>query len=186
MDELSDATLLAGFGLGDSEIGVAFVRRFQARVFGVTLAVLGDRRLAEDAAQLTFERVWKHADGYDELRGSVATWVATIARNLAIDMARARRPTPVAPDDVLLRLLAGSNDTERRVIADLDAEDLRRAICRLPAEQARAVVLAGIMGRSASQIAQSEGIPLGTAKTRVRTGMQRLRSALSEEHAGHE
>src|ERR1700722_3206629 len=86
VEQLPDETLLAGFGGGDEEITVAFVRRFQRRIFGVALSVLGDGRLAEDAAQQAFERAWRHAGTYDVRRGSVVAWLSSITRNLAIDM----------------------------------------------------------------------------------------------------
>src|SRR2546428_8593873 len=92
---LPDETLLSGLATGDAEVALAFVRRFQRLVFGVALAVLGDIRMAEDVAQQTFERVWRHAQVYDSRRGSVRTWLTTIAHNLAVDAARVRRPLPV-------------------------------------------------------------------------------------------
>jgi RNA polymerase sigma factor (sigma-70 family) len=186
VDELPDDALLSGLGRGDDELTVAFVRRFQRRVFGVALAVLGDSRLAEDAAQMAFERAWRHANTYDLRRGSVTGWLTTITRNLAIDMARTRRALPVDPDELLLRVAVITEGPERSVMAGIAADELRRALRRLPTEQARAVVLAGIAGMSASQIAENEGIPLGTAKTRIRTAMHRLRGALDHEPADHD
>src|SRR3990170_3632553 len=97
----SDESLLAGMGSGDPDAATAFVRRFQRRVFGLALAILGDRAAAEDAAQETFARAWRHADAYDPRRGAVATWLLTIARNVAIDHARVRRSDPVDPGALL-------------------------------------------------------------------------------------
>ncbi len=183
VEQMSDDALLSGVGRGDDELTVAFVRRFQRRVYGVSLSVLGDPRLAEDVAQQAFERAWRHAGTYDARRGSVGGWLTTITRNLAIDMVRVRRPTPVDPDELLLRISTTTEESERSVLAGLAADELRHALVRLPREQARAVVMAGIAGMSASQIADSEGIPLGTAKTRIRSGMRRLRTALSADAA---
>ena len=183
MDELPDETLLSGVGRGDEEVTVAFVRRFQRRVYGVALSVLGDGRLAEDVSQQAFERAWRHAGTYDPRLGSVAGWLTTITRNLAIDVARTRRAVPVDPGEMLLRVSTSSEGPERAAMAGLAADDLRQALRLLPSEQARAVVLAGIAGMSARQVAESEGIPLGTAKTRIRVAMQRLRRALTPEVA---
>lgn len=186
VEGLPDETLLAGLGTGDADIAVAFVRRFQRAVFGVAIAVLGDPRLAEDVAQQTFERAWRHAQVYDARRGSVRTWLSTIAHNLAIDVVRARKQVPVDPAE-LTSLLGTVRDTpERRAVAGEDAEELRAEIAQLPKEQARAVVLAGIYGMTARQIAEQEGIPLGTAKTRIRTAMEKLRARLSVKRADHE
>src|SRR6185312_10760435 len=97
---LPDEALLSGLATGDPELAVTFVRRFQRTVFGVALAVTRDPQLAEDIAQQTFERAWRHAQVYDSRRGSVTTWLTTIAHNLAIDAVRSRRPEPVAPEDL--------------------------------------------------------------------------------------
>jgi RNA polymerase sigma factor (sigma-70 family) len=181
VDQLPDETLLAGVGHGDEEITVAFVRRHQRRVYGVALAVVGDPRLAEDVAQQAFVRAWRNAGSYDARRGSVGTWLGTITRNLAIDTTRVRRPQPVDPDELYLHVTASDDNPERSAVAGESAAELRAAIRTLPPEQARAVVLAGIAGYSASQVAEAEGIPLGTAKTRIRTAMQRLRATLVHE-----
>jgi len=174
---LADDALLAGFCAGDEDATVAFVRRFQSKIFGVALAVLGDAGAAEDVAQQALERAWRQGHLFDPLRGSVAVWLSTITRNLAIDAMRVRRPITVSADDLLQQVSAGRGP-ELEAVAGESAEELRRALRALPAEQARAVVLAGIAGLSASQVAAAEGIPLGTAKTRIRTAMHRLRAAL--------
>jgi RNA polymerase sigma factor (sigma-70 family) len=186
LEGLPDETLLAGLGTGDAEIAVAFVRRFQRTVFGVAVAVLGDQRLAEDVAQQTFERAWKHAQVYDARRGSVRTWLTTIAHNLAIDAVRARKPIPVDPTELGSMLGAIWETPERRAMANEDSSELRAELAMIPREQARAVVLAGIYGMTAKQIAELEGIPLGTAKTRIRTAMEKLRVRLSVKRADHE
>ncbi|MGH9082458.1 MAG: RNA polymerase sigma factor [Acidimicrobiales bacterium] len=182
-EQLNDEALLAGFGAGDEELAVAFVRRFQTRVFGVALAIVGQRKTAEDVAQLAFERAWRHAGAFDPLRGSVQTWLTTIVRNLAIDTVRVRVPQPVDTAALVDRVVGRTPERhgpEHLAMAAESAGQLRAALRLLPAEQARAVVLASIAGMSASQVAASEGIPLGTAKTRIRAAMGRLRAELAE------
>ncbi|MFI8497061.1 RNA polymerase sigma factor [Streptomyces sp. NPDC085524] len=176
-----DEALLSGLTTGDPDIAVAFVRRFQRTVYGVALAVVGDPRLAEDIAQETFERALRHAQVYDPRRGSVKTWLTTIAHNLAIDAVRARRARPVAPEDLDALLDAVSDTPERWALAEETSAGIRAAVAALPREQARAVVMAGIYGMPAQQIAEFEQIPLGTAKTRIRTAMGRLRTSLGAE-----
>jgi RNA polymerase sigma factor (sigma-70 family) len=178
VEQLPDEALLAGLGSGDDEIAVAFIRRFQAKVYGVALAVSGDAASAQDVAQQAFERAWRNASSYDPRRGSVGTWLATITRNLAIDASRVRRPQPVDTDELLVRMGGRPSDVEEATLAGEQANQLRQALGRLPAEQARAVVLAGLAGLSAREVAESEGIPLGTAKTRIRTGLHHLRRQL--------
>lgn len=182
---LPDEALLSGLATGDPELAATFVRRFQHTVFGVALAVLGDPQLAEDVAQQTFERAWRHAQIYDSRRGSVTTWLTAIAHNLAIDVVRSRRPEPVAPDDLDALLDVVTDTPEQQALADEASSTLRSAVARLPREQGRALVMAGIYGMTAQQIADWEKIPLGTAKTRIRTAMGKLRSTLASPKRGH-
>jgi DNA-directed RNA polymerase specialized sigma24 family protein len=84
--KLSDESLLAGLGSGDPDAAVDFLGRFQRRVFGLTFAILRDRAAAEEAAQESFLRAWRHASAYDPRRGTVAAWLLTIARNVSINM----------------------------------------------------------------------------------------------------
>ncbi|MFF7238692.1 sigma-70 family RNA polymerase sigma factor [Streptomyces collinus] len=181
---LPDEALLSGLATGDPELALTFVRRFQHRVFGVAMAVTGDPQLAEDIAQQTFERAWRHAQIYDSRRGSVTTWLTTIAHNLAIDAVRARRAEPVAPEDLDALLGVVTETPERWALADEASSQLRAAVARLPREQARALVMAGVYGMTAQQVAEAERIPLGTAKTRIRAAMQKLRTALTSPKRG--
>ena len=97
--EPSDEAVLAGMAGGDQSAAVTFVRRYQRRVFGLAYSMTGDTGIAEDVAQEALLRVWRHAPVFDPRRGSVASWVLTITRNLAIDALRMRRAVPTDPDD---------------------------------------------------------------------------------------
>lgn len=182
---LPDEALLSGLASGDPELTVTFVRRFQHTVFGVAIAVIGDAQLAEDIAQQTFERAWRHAQMYDSRRGSVTTWLTAIAHNLAIDAVRSRRPEPVAPEDLDALLGVVSETPEQHALADEASTRLRAAVAELPREQGRALVMAGIYGMTGQQIADWEKIPLGTAKTRIRTAMGKLRTTLDSPKRGN-
>jgi RNA polymerase sigma factor (sigma-70 family) len=182
MWSVSDDALLAGLATGDPEAASAFVRRFQRRVFGLALTIVGESRAAEDVAQEAFLRAWRHAGAYDARRGTVVTWLLTITRNLAIDAVRVRRPVTLDPDVILGLDLAGAERLPEELVALRDdADRLAAALARLPADQRRALVLAGLMGQTAREVSEVEGIPLGTAKTRIRTGLLRLRAALVSE-----
>ncbi len=185
-DGMPDETLLAGLGAGDADLALAFVRRFQRIVFGVAMTVVGDPAVAEDVAQQAFEQAWRHAQVYDSRRGTVRAWLTTITHNLAVDVLRARTSAPVDPDDLPALLTAVTETPERVAVANDRAAGLRRELSRLPAPQARAVAMAGIYGLTARQIADAENVPLGTAKTRIRDGMQKLRAAYLEEEVGDE
>lgn len=178
MWSLSDESLLAGLGSGDPEAATAFVRRFQARVFGLALTVLGDRDAAREVTQETFVRAWKHADAYDPRRGRVASWLLTIARNVAHDFRRLRREEPLDPQAIFRLVQDIGDDPADRTAASQERVRLLEAITALSEEQRRALVLAAFGGRTAREISEIEGIPLGTAKTRIRSAMLQLRSQL--------
>jgi RNA polymerase sigma-70 factor (ECF subfamily) len=184
MWSVSDDALVAGLATGDSDAASAFVRRFQRRVFGLARTIVPDDRAAEDVAQEAFLRAWRHAAAYDPRRGSVVGWLLTITRNLAIDAVRVRRPASFDPA-VLLGLDVESVERSPHDLAQLgdDTTRLRAALIELPEEQARAIVLAGLLGYTAREVGEIEDIPLGTAKTRIRTALQRLRVALIDESA---
>ena len=104
---LSDEALLAGLAAGEADAAAAFVRRFQARVYGLVISIVRDQGTAEDVAQETFLRAWRHATTYDPRRGRVATWLLAIARNLAIDVVRLKGTVPMDPEIVAGRLQRG-------------------------------------------------------------------------------
>jgi RNA polymerase sigma factor (sigma-70 family) len=183
--ERSDETLLAGFAASDADATSAFVKRFERRVFGLALTIVGERRAAEDVAQEAFLRAWRHAAVFDARRGGVRAWLLTITRNVAIDAVRARRPVTVDPDDLLrLAVSPSGRDAAEMVVVRDEGRRIREALSGLPDEQRRAVVLACVWGLTAREIAEREEIPLGTAKTRIRTGLIRLRRALTNERSG--
>jgi RNA polymerase sigma factor (sigma-70 family) len=174
---LSDDSLLAGMALGDADAATAFVRRYQARVYGLALAIVGSTAVAEEVAQEAFLRIWRNAAAYDARRGQVAPWVLTITRNLSIDALRLRGEQPIAPDVLMATLLSREEDHSRRPQYE-DREQLRVALRALPPEQGRPIVLSVFYGLTAKETADVEGIPLGTAKTRIRRGIAKLREAL--------
>lgn len=180
--QLSDEALLAGFAAGDRDAAAAFVRRFQSRVYGISVTILGDAKAAEDVAQETFIRAWRHASSYDARRGAVSAWLLTIARNLAVDRAHLKRARPVDPDLLASRLerdaCAARTDDAVRVA---ERERLRELLLALPSDQRRALVLATYFGRTAKEISELDGTPVGTVKTRIRDGLLKLRTRMEVE-----
>jgi RNA polymerase sigma factor (sigma-70 family) len=179
VDRAADAALLAGMAVGDPDAATAYVRRFQGSVFGLALSITRDRSLAEDVAQDVFVRAWRAAATYDPGRASMTTWLLTITRNAAIDAVRARRTTPVSPhvlEDVLQQTLVDPDPAEMATARTDSVRALRRLAEHHP-KQARAVVLAVITGCTAAEVSEYEQIPLGTAKTRIRSGLRQLRAA---------
>src|SRR5262249_53537419 len=153
-----------------------FVRRFQSRVYGLAVTILGDSSAAEDVAQETFVRAWRHAGTYDARRGGATPWLLTIARNLALDRARLTPSRPVDPARLgsqLERSAANAPIDEEERVAD--RERLRELLLSLPEQQRRTLVLSTYFGRTAKEIAELEGTSVGTVKTRIRDGLSKLR-----------
>jgi RNA polymerase sigma factor (sigma-70 family) len=182
LNTVSDEALVAGLASGDQDAASEFVRRYQRRIFGLASTIVRDAGLAEDVAQEAFVRAWRHAANYDPRRGTVTTWLLTITRNLAIDTLRVRRPTAVDPESLPGLHLASADPSPDEVpgLRD-DVAPLRAAIGRLPEEQRRALIMASLLGYTAREVSEVEGIPLGTAKTRIRTALLRLRAAVRAE-----
>jgi RNA polymerase sigma-70 factor (ECF subfamily) len=177
-EEASDEALLSGVAIGDDRAVLAFVRRYQRRLFGLALGIVGDPGMAEDVAQEAFIRILRHAAVFDARRGSVATWTLTITRNLAIDAVRVRRPIPTSPEDrTFLSLVSNDRSPDDAASMSESVTQARVALAALPNDQRRAIVLAVMYGRTASEVASLEAIPLGTAKSRIRLGLAKLREA---------
>ncbi|MFE7224843.1 RNA polymerase sigma factor [Nocardioides sp. NPDC057577] len=181
MGAVSDESLLAAMAGGDQDAAAAFVRRHQARVYGLALTIVRLPALAEDVAQDTFVKAWRHAATYDPRRGRASTWLLTITRNAAIDAIRYRHDDPMDPD-LLVALLTVRDESEESDDLDTDLA-LRQALAELPHEMAAPIVLMTYFGLTAQEIATREDVPAGTVKTRVRRGLERLRQRMGVRDA---
>ena len=177
-DGVSDEALLAGIADNDEQAMVSFVRRYQRRVFGLAVGLTGEAGVAEEIAQEAMVRVWRHAAVFDPRRGSASTWVLSIARNLAIDALRMRRAMPLAPD-VIVDLLNENPNSPPDLTQSQTAELVRAALATLPEEQRRAIVLSSLYGYTALEVSVAEAISLGTAKSRIRIGLTKLRANMA-------
>ena len=173
---VSDGELIRMVGSGDRSAFDALYRRYARPVFGLALRRLGDRGRAEDAVQETFASVWRAAGSYKPERGPGAPWLYAVARNAIVDNGRAKREPPVdAPDEV-----AGDEGPAERAESGWVAWRVHRALAELPENERQVIELAYWGGRSQSEIADLLGIPLGTVKTRTRTGLARLAAVLED------
>ena len=178
----ADQRLMQAFARRDPAAADTLFRRFAGRIYGLGLVMLGNDAAAQDLVQDTFVKLWRSADRYDRSRGALETWVLLIARSLAIDAIRRRvleartlersDPPPEAAQE------PGPDD--QAVTTDL-TEQARRAMAQLPPEQRAALELAYLGGKTSTEISDLEGIPVGTAKTRIRAALLRLREAMSTE-----
>lgn len=175
--------LLEHIQAGREDALLALHDQYANLVYSVAYRVLNDQMSAEEVTQDTFMRLWHKAESYDPARGSFVTWLLTITRRLAIDTFRKQQRDPLR-DTVLI-------DGERweNALGDEDDSELKRtliAVLRdLPDDQRAALELAYFYSMSHSQIAAYLGQPVGTIKTRIRLGMQKLREAWLAEPSGN-
>jgi RNA polymerase sigma factor (sigma-70 family) len=180
--DASDEALVAGMASGDDRATAAFVERHERRVFGIALAITANRAAAEDVAQEAFVRAWRHAAVFDPRRAPATSWISTITRNLAIDSLRLQRSVPIDPDDSVWLGIDNNQVMPEAQAEHADAiERVRAALRTIPVDQRRALVRSAFYGQSALEIAEAESIPLGTAKSRVRLGLSRVRDLLNGE-----
>jgi len=170
----SDQDLLSRIAGGDSRAMEELYDRYAPVSMALASRILADAAEAEDVLQTTFVRVWQSAGRYDGARGSPATWLLSLVRNASIDRVRRR--------DVRKRVLEKASSTAVNPAPPPnlpeDRRKLAQAVQSLPADQREAIELAYFRGLTQSQIAEKLRQPLGTVKTRMRLGMERLRQAL--------
>jgi RNA polymerase sigma factor (sigma-70 family) len=182
----SDEALLAGFATGDPEMALVFVRRFQSKVFGLALMITRDRSDADEVAQDAFLRAWRYAASFDPRRGSVAGWLMGITRNAAVDRVRltntARSRVELSEPGELSEAGGGDALVDDEAARLAERNDLLAQVARswtvLPPEQRAALAAVTVRGLTAREYAEAAGIPLGTAKTRIRLGLRKLRQSL--------
>lgn len=173
---------MRAFAARESGAAAELFHRFSSRVYGLGIVMLGNDAAAEDLVQDTFVKLWRSAGRYDPARGKLETWVLLVARSLAIDALRRR----VLDARVLERSAPPSEISDdpgpdqMAETADL-SERARRAMSALTDGQRAALELAYFGGKSSAEVAELEGIPVGTAKTRIRTALLKLRGALEEQ-----
>ena len=196
---MDDATLVGLIVAGSSEAIATAYDRHASAVFATAFRLVGDRSIAEDVVQETFLALWNRAETFDAARGSLPTWLTTIARHRAVDRLRAagRRPRTVDISslasasgedgaDALERLIASSAD--RPAATDPEAayatvevrETLARALAGMSDAERQVIALAYRDELTQSEIAARLGWPLGTVKTRTRRALHRLRDALAD------
>jgi RNA polymerase sigma-70 factor, ECF subfamily len=181
-----DQALLARVAAGDSRALDTLYNRYARVVYSAALRILGSAELAEEVVQETFWRVWRRSGTFQSERGQVSSWILGIAHNLAIDELRRQRarPSPVydQEDRPVLRDMEDSRVDVAGAALDQEQRQLiSAALSQIPSEQREAIELAYFSGLSQSEIAAQLQNPLGTVKTRIRLGLQKLRDILSAQ-----
>jgi RNA polymerase sigma-70 factor (ECF subfamily) len=144
-------------------------------VYAAAMGVLGDPARAQDVVQDVFLRLWRRPDAFDMRRGALGPYLRVMARSRALDMRREHRASERIADRLRLRTEREEPAADPRLASE--GQDLRLAVRALPDSQREAVVLTYWAGLTAEEVARHSGVPLGTAKSRVRLGMMRLRAA---------
>lgn len=182
----SDEALLASIAQGDSGALAELYDRYAAVVYALALRMLGIPEQSEDVVQETFWRVWRRSGTFQPKRGQVAGWIFGIAHNLCVDELRRQqsRPLPVydTPERPVLRELEDNRANVAGAVLDREQRQIiRAALERIPSDQRQAIELAYFGGFSQSEIASRLQSPVGTVKTRVRLGIQKLRDMLTAQ-----
>jgi RNA polymerase sigma-70 factor (ECF subfamily) len=175
MSDASDAeevAWVAAMAEGDDEAFARLYDRHCDLLFGLALRILGDRREAEDVLHNVFLEVWRSARDYDPKRARVRTWLTVRMRSRALDVLKSARVRRNAGDAALERM---SGDMAP---ANADHARVRAALAQLSVEQRRVIELMYFDGLSCSEIAARIAIPVGTVKSRLSAGLQRLRECL--------
>jgi len=164
--------LVARVRAGDQLALAELYDRYSHVVYGVALRVLQDTGAAEDVLQDIFLQLWRKPDAFDSSRGSLAAWLAVIARHRSIDRLRKRRPETDLEDCVIVSSTDLRDETERSLVI----EKVRVVMNEMNSDQRTAMEMAFFQGLTHTEIAERTGEPLGTIKTRIRSGLQQLRA----------
>jgi RNA polymerase sigma-70 factor (ECF subfamily) len=170
-----DAALLAQVQRGDEQAMAALFDRYSKIVYSVALRVLRDPAAAEDVLQEIFMQIWRNPTSFIATRGSLGGWLAVVSRNRSIDALRRKRPTEQVEEMALASNYNLADEAERNSLM----EKARGVIHLLPMEQRKTLEMAFFDGLTHSEIAEMTGDPLGTVKTRIRSGLTTLRKALT-------
>jgi RNA polymerase sigma-70 factor (ECF subfamily) len=172
--DAADGELIQRAGNGDRSALETLYKRYARSVYGLALRRLGDRGRAEDAVQETFASIWRAAKSYRPERGPGAPWLYAVARNAIVDRSRVRNEPAVEVQD------EPSDESGPAELAERSWLQWRvhRALEELPENEREVIALAYWSGLSQSEVAARLGIPLGTVKTRTRSGLQRLAGIL--------
>jgi RNA polymerase sigma-70 factor, ECF subfamily len=178
----SDGALMRAFASRDARAAEELYERFSSRVYGLGIVMLGNDAMAQDLVQDTFVKLWRSAERFDARRGKLETWVLLVARSLAIDALRRRVLDARSMEKVGVQRETSSEAGPDEIAETEDLADrARRAMASLSDGQRAALELAYFGGKTSAEVAELEGIPLGTAKTRIRTALLKLREALGEQ-----
>ncbi|HEX7560276.1 MAG TPA: sigma-70 family RNA polymerase sigma factor [Usitatibacter sp.] len=172
------AGLLAKAALGDRPAFADLYRATSSKLFAVSLRIVRERPLAEEALQDSFVNIWNHAGDYAQAKSAPTTWMTAIVRNRSLDIVRRTREEPDVDDSLAATLVDERAVPAAQAEARSHAHSVRECLEELDAEQRQTIALAFFHGLTHSELAAHLRRPLGTVKTHVRRGLAKLRDCL--------
>jgi RNA polymerase sigma-70 factor (ECF subfamily) len=176
-----DAALMRRIVVGDERAVEDLHSRYGGPLYSLAYQVTGADQFAQDVVQETFLAVWQSAGRFDPSKGAVAPWLYSLARHKAIDLVRREANVRKRTADVDLSFEPAPDDVDREAWLRIRRDRVRTAITELSELQRTAIELAFFRGLTHVEVAEELDIPLGTAKTRIRSGLLRLRDVLGDE-----
>jgi RNA polymerase sigma-70 factor (ECF subfamily) len=178
-----EAVLLVRIREQDERAIEALYERYSGPLYSLAYQVTGGDRFAQDVVQEVFVAVWKNAGRFDPARGSLSSWLFALARHKAIDLVRKEANVRRHTADVDLEFEESPDDVDQEAWLRLRRDAVRKAMIALPEAQRTALELAFFRGLTHVEVSEALGIPLGTAKTRIRTALLKLRDILGQSVA---
>jgi RNA polymerase sigma-70 factor (ECF subfamily) len=178
-----DRALLERIVARDERAVEALYQRYSGPLYSLAYQVTGGERFAQDVVQETFVAVWKDAARFDPSKGAVSPWLFSLARHKAIDLVRREANVRKRTADVDLELEMSDDDVDEEAWMRIRRDRVRLAITELTPLQREALELAFFNGLTHVEVSEQLGIPLGTAKTRIRSALLRLRDLLGDSVA---
>jgi RNA polymerase sigma-70 factor (ECF subfamily) len=181
LDEADDSELVGAIGERDGAAMAEVVRRHREPVVAFARRLVGDHSRAEEISQEVFVRLWEHPDRFDPQRGALRAFLLAMTHGRALDVVRSDVARQRREEREVVKLNASSHDAGEQIVARTVADAVRNALSLIPESERRAVELAYFGGYSYRAVASLLDEPEGTVKSRIRSGLARLRTVLADQ-----
>jgi len=182
--DASDAALVVAIGRYHEDALAEVYRRHAGAAFALARRLLVDRQLAEEILQEVFLRLWNQPERYDAARGSLRSYLLAQTHGRAVDLLRSETSRRRREEREARQTAESGGDIEREVMSSAMADEVQRVVAALPVDERRAIELAYFSGHTYRQVAVLLETPEGTVKSRIRSGLRRMRTDLAEAGVG--